>query len=444
MRACEQANAWWLLLIARPGTSSSRCLHPTPSSRVAGRSSALRRPTSRPPTGDTHHRLALETSGARLTAVVIAVRGDHLALARLVVGTADASPGAPQDEFLLLYGIDDEGRIALQVWFDVEDMDAAVAELDAAYARIEERQRRALLENAASRADARFNALFADRRFDEIGALFVEDVRLDDRRRGLSRESTDRETAVADIRTLAEVGATKMTSAVIAIRGERLALVQTRYSGRDQRPEAFHTDLLRIAEVDADGQTVAYIAFDLDDLDAAFEELDARYLAGEAAPYARIWQSAMDTLGEANRHEPGPIITGLTYVDHRRVSFGSGNFGRAVEELWALVPDARYRVTAVHALDAHGTVASLVIEGTDSHGNELEWSRVVSLVPDEPRMDVYEEDDVDAALARFEELRSQCAAAGKRGKPSGRTLSRTVRGRRLGRHSGNTGRRLLQ
>ena len=29
--------------------------------------------------------------------------------------------------------------------------------------------------------------------------------------------------------------------------------------------------------------------FDLDDFDAAFEELDARYLAGEAAAHAQTW-----------------------------------------------------------------------------------------------------------------------------------------------------------
>ena len=52
------------------------------------------------------------------------------------------SPGAPQDELLQLFGIDKEGRIALQVLFDIEDMDAAIAELDAAHARFEERQPR--------------------------------------------------------------------------------------------------------------------------------------------------------------------------------------------------------------------------------------------------------------------------------------------------------------
>ena len=52
----------------------------------------------------------------------------------------------------------------------------------------------------------------------------------------------------------------------------------------------------------------------------------------------------------------------LAYVDHRRVPFGSAeDYGRAIEELWTLVPDARYWTKAVHALDAHGLVSTLVI-----------------------------------------------------------------------------------
>ena len=80
----------------------------------------------------------LETGIMRVNQVVIAVRGERLALARVTLGTADVSPGAPQDEFLQLYGVDEEGRIALQIWFDLEDMDAAIAELDALHARFEE------------------------------------------------------------------------------------------------------------------------------------------------------------------------------------------------------------------------------------------------------------------------------------------------------------------
>ena len=63
------------------------------------------------------------------------------------------------------------------------------------------------------------------------------------------------------------------------------------------------------------------------------------------------------------------------------------------------------RSNAVHALDAHGTVANLVIEGTDAHGNELQWARAILFDADEPRLEIYEEVDVEVALARFDELR---------------------------------------
>ena len=84
-------------------------------------------------------RRILETGDVRANQVVIAVRGERLALTRLELATPDLSPGAPRDEFLQLYGIDEEGRIALQVVFDLEDLDAAIAELEAAHARLEGR-----------------------------------------------------------------------------------------------------------------------------------------------------------------------------------------------------------------------------------------------------------------------------------------------------------------
>ena len=128
----------------------------------------------------------LKTGLVRYRGTALVVRGERLALMRLEIGTADRSSGAPQDEELQVVGIDEEGRVALQVKFDVEDIDAAFAELDAAYARSEEPHPRAPLENAASRADDRVNALFAERRWDEINALLGDDVRVDDRRSGTS------------------------------------------------------------------------------------------------------------------------------------------------------------------------------------------------------------------------------------------------------------------
>ncbi len=347
----------------------------------------------------------LQTGMVRFRLAFVAVRGERLALFRLQVGTEDSSPGAPQDELLRIFGLDVEGRIALQVSFDIEDMDDAMAELDAAHARLQERPP---LENAASRLHRRLWTHFLTREWEALAETMTDDAYVEDHRPvvnyGLLR---GRDAVVEALRVDPDLGLGHVTPTVVATRGERLVLSHLGYSPRDKQPEAFHLELITVVEIDDDSQMTACVVYDAADSEAAFAELDARYLAGEAAPFAHVWQSAMDTLDEANRHEPGPNIRGFKYVDHRRVSFGSGNFGRAVEELWALVPDARYRVTAVHALDAHGTVASLVIEGTDSRGHELQWSRIVALLPGEPRMEVYEEDDLEAALARFEELRPQ-------------------------------------
>ena len=85
------------------------------------------------------------------------------------------------------------------------------------------------------------------------------------------------------------LGAKNITSTVIATRGERLVLSRIRFSSRDQQPEAFHTEVLGIVEIDADERIAAHVVFDLDDIDAAFAELDARYLAGEAAAHAHTW-----------------------------------------------------------------------------------------------------------------------------------------------------------
>ena len=46
---------------------------------------------------------------------------------------------------------------------------------------------------------------------------------------------------------------------------------------------------LAVVEINADKRIAADVVFDADDFDAAFDELDARYLAGEAAAHAHTW-----------------------------------------------------------------------------------------------------------------------------------------------------------
>ena len=62
---------------------------------------------------------------------------------------------------------------------------------------------------------------------------------------------------------------------------------------------------------------MARVLFDPDDIDAAFKELDARYLAGEAAAHAHTWSVIAEVYAAFNRHEL-PADADWVNVDHRR------------------------------------------------------------------------------------------------------------------------------
>jgi ketosteroid isomerase-like protein len=163
--------------------------------------------------------------------------------------------------------------------FDEADLGAALARFDELHPQVPR------LENTASRVDQRFEAYFAARDLDAMAELLADDTSTDDRRPLLGvGVRCGRDAVIADWRATADVGVKNITSAVIATRGERLALSRYRFAGRDQRPEAFHTDVLGVVEIDTNQRIAACVMFDLDDIDAAFEELDARYVPAKRPP----------------------------------------------------------------------------------------------------------------------------------------------------------------
>ena len=151
-----------------------------------------------------------------------------------------------------------------------------------------------------------------------MAETLAEDISTEDRRRLVGAGVLHgRDAEIDDMRASADVGVTNIAPTVIATRGERLALSRARSSGRDQRPEAFHTDALGIVEINADNQIVARVMFDPDDIDAAFAELDARYVAGEAPPTrARGQPSRGPTPRSIGANSPRRHQTSST-IDHR-------------------------------------------------------------------------------------------------------------------------------
>ena len=60
--------------------------------------------------------------------------------------------------------------------------------------------------------------------------------------------------------------------------------------------------------------------FDVDDIDAAFEELDTRYLAGEAAAHAHTWSVIANAFVALNRRELPPTTPDVVGFDHRSLA----------------------------------------------------------------------------------------------------------------------------
>src|SRR6185437_14195787 len=201
------------------------------------------------------------------------------------------------------------------------------------------------------------------------------------------------------------------TATVIATRGERIALCRTIISGEDQQPGAFRIEFLSVIQITADERIAARSAFELDDFDAAIAELDARYLASEAAPYAQMWSLTLRAFAALNRHELPPTTPDWVNVDHRAVvGSHAGEVWAALRAVWELVPGVTINIEAVHRLSDVGTVVTFAARGASEDGFDAEW-RDVTLIGFEGdlinRGEVFDEADLAAALAKFDQLSGQ-------------------------------------
>ena len=245
-------------------------------------------------------------------------------------------------------------------------------------------------------------------------------------------------------------GSTHATSTLIATRGERLVLTRDRYSGRDEQPEAFRVEMLSIVEIDADERIAAVVAFDLDDFDAAFAELDARYLAGEAAAHARTWSVIVQRLTPRSTGSELPAMTpDWVSIDHRRVAaFAPGELTD--------IPPRRHGISRQTLSTLHRGCASAERPRGGRHPcgawdlarglrRRVAGGRLFTVEGDlVNRCEVFDEADLDAALARFEELSRPAPRLENAASQVAERIPGALRRPRLGRHGGDAGRRLLQ
>ena len=99
-------------------------------------------------------------------------------------------------------------------------------------------------------------------------------------------------------------------------------------------------------------------------------------------------------------------------------------------------PQGSVYIETVHRLSNLGAAFTWVGHGTSPEGFEAEWRGINVLTVDGDlinRGEIFEEADLDAALAPLCGIASAATTTGKRSKPHGRATSDIPRGTRVGR-----------
>jgi hypothetical protein len=293
----------------------------------------------------------------------------------------------------------------------VNEREPAIAELDAAQTQsVGAQPQDVRLENAATHLYERFKTCYASRDWDALGAIIADDICTDDRRRvvnaGIRR---GRKAVVAELSSFVDIGAEAISSEVIAIRGDRLILNRSDIVTRDQLLKSFDNTVIELIEIDADERVAGRVVFDADDFDGAFTELDARYLAGEAASHADTWSVITQAYAAINRREIPAVAPDWVDVDHRSLAaIGAGDLIAYIRAaLDDLTPGATVAVEVVHRLSDQGVVVTHAAHGISYEGVDAEWRMIgIFTVAGDMlnRVEIFDETDLVAALARFEEL----------------------------------------
>ncbi len=269
--------------------------------------------------------------------------------------------------------------------------------------------------NAATRASERIIAYWRARDWQGLAQMLPAGLRFEDRRR-IAQLDGDREQYVEWLRVTGEMTSTEIEVELLATRGDRLALQRRRVqlAGGDVGPSEMAN--VTVVATNECGDPVAIVHFDDDALDAAYAELDARWRAGECAEYgvaATIHEENVAALERREWDAAAAFFTPtLVVCDRRLVSFGTlhgaAAFLEAVGTMDELAPDARYRADHVRAT-GRGHFADCVWVGTRD-GGAFESPFVVVTELDASgrmeRLDFYDPHHLDAALARFEEIKT--------------------------------------
>ena len=221
----------------------------------------------------------------------------------------------------------------------------------------------------------------ASQAHDVEGALewFSDRFVYDDRRRLSGDPVVGREAMRVAIERVFEQY-TKFDFRVLAVRGERLHLLWSRWSDDDGNENI----TLYVNEADDDGQLIYHGRFDEDDFEGAYRELERRYYAGDGAEFADAGAVTTDWMIALNQGDFDRLFAELTDPDFRLETRTLSVFGEpsnaelraSFEELDTMVDSARAWCSAMCWISPAWAVARLEREAIGPDGEKYAWARL--------------------------------------------------------------------
>ncbi len=356
---------------------------------------------------------------------ILDLRPDALLVRWTTAGTERAGGGAFERQFLILWVFGADGLVTRLEQFDADRETEALARFDELTADLPPIR----FANAATRAIDPFIRCWDARDWQGILDAFAPTLRLIDRRSvtGLDLEGRD---SLDTIRFLFDVTSSQWHVEPLATRGERLALCRWRLEVSDWRLAASdgtigasEVEYLCINEVDATGLGLLSVLLDIDALDAAYAELDDRYAAGEGKPYAEVLGS-IRTFARASAARDWHTVASqlpedFTLTSHRRLVGTAAPIGR--DEYLAtrgtmddLGLRGNLRADHLLRLSPNAGLSTVTWYGT-LDGGDFEDPFVWVFAHDGRRVhavEIFDLDQLDRALARYEELSAIPTPAG--------------------------------
>jgi DNA-binding SARP family transcriptional activator len=309
--------------------------------------------------------------------------------------------------FLLVIQVGVDGLLSRSEIYDADRIDEAFSRFDELTRAPFDRYPTNQATNFLNRVQ---QAIFAGD-WHGLEEMTTDDTVLDDRRAIVRHLSEGREAVVREWRSTTEVGVNELSFVPFATRGRLLSL--SRITARGQGGSS---EFLGVHEITDGGKVKGNVLFDTDDLDVAFDELDARYLAGEGAPFADTLAPCFELGGAYNQQDwtrfrdllcddfrctfnvPAPVGYGLD---------GPDQFTAAIRSTVELAPATRGRNLAIPSLQHGAVLIWSETTSSTSEGVDAAWPLLMLAICRDgkiARLEYFTLGQLDLAFSRLRDL----------------------------------------